>query len=82
VPRDILGPIRNEVTGEWRKLHIEEHHNLQSLSNDHRISKLRRMKLAGHVGRMENNTNMCRDLMGKSEEMTERGCECDTKNGS
>jgi hypothetical protein len=29
-PRRIFGPRRDEVTGEWRKLHIEELHNLYS----------------------------------------------------
>jgi len=68
VPREILGPNRNEVTGDWRKLRNDEHHDLQSLSNIHRVSKLRRMKRAGHVGCMDKNTNVYRVLMGKSEE--------------
>jgi hypothetical protein len=64
----ILGPNRNEVTGEWRKLHNEEHHDLQFLSNICKVSKLRKMKLTLHVGRMDKNTNVYRDLIGKSEE--------------
>ena len=80
VPREILGPNRNEVTGDWRKLHNEEYHDLKSLSNIHRVSKLRRKKWPGHVGRMDKNTNVYRVLMGKSEKkMTKRGCECDVK---
>jgi hypothetical protein len=68
VPREIFGPKRNEVTGMWRKLHNEEHHDLQSLPNIHRVSKLWRMQWVGHVGRMDKNTNVYRILMGKSEE--------------
>ena len=68
LPREKLEHNRNEVTGDWRKLHNEEHHELQSLSNIHRVSKLRRMKWAGHVARMDKNTNVYRVLMGKSEE--------------
>jgi hypothetical protein len=41
VLRRIFGPKRDEVTGEWRKLHTEE---LGDVS--------RRMRLAGHVARM------------------------------
>ena len=67
VPRETLGPKRNEVTGEWRKLHNDEHHDLQSSSNVQKVSKLRKMKWAGHVGRMDKNTNVERVLMGKSE---------------
>jgi hypothetical protein len=33
VPRTILRPRRDEVTGEWRKLHNEELHNLYSSPN-------------------------------------------------
>jgi hypothetical protein len=45
VLRRIFGPKRDEVTGERRKLHNEELHNLYSSSN--RIIKSRRMKWAG-----------------------------------
>jgi hypothetical protein len=40
------------VTGEWRKLHNEELHNLYSSPSIIRIIKSRRMRLAGHVARM------------------------------
>jgi hypothetical protein len=33
VPRRIFGPKRDEVTGEWRKLHNEELHILYSSLN-------------------------------------------------
>jgi hypothetical protein len=51
VLRSIFGPKRDEVTGEWRKLHNEELRDLYSSSSIIRIMKSRRMKLAGHVAR-------------------------------
>jgi hypothetical protein len=50
--RRIFGPKRNEVTGEWRKLHNEELHDLYSSPNIIRIIKARRIRWAGHVARM------------------------------
>jgi hypothetical protein len=52
VLRRIFGPKRDEVTGEWRKLHNEELHNLFSSPDIIRQIKSRRMKWAGHVARM------------------------------
>jgi hypothetical protein len=52
VLRRIFGPKRDEVTGEWRKLHNEELHNLCSSTDIIRQIKSRRMKWAGHVARM------------------------------
>jgi hypothetical protein len=52
VLRRIFGPKRDEVTGEWRKLHNEELHDLYSLPSIIRIIKSRRMRWAGHVARM------------------------------
>jgi hypothetical protein len=52
VLRRIFGPKRDEVTGEWRKLHNEELHDLYSSSSIIRIIKSRRMKWDGHVARM------------------------------
>jgi hypothetical protein len=49
VLRRIFGPKRDEVTGDWRKLHNEELHNLYSLPNIIRMIKSRRMRWAGHV---------------------------------
>jgi hypothetical protein len=50
--RRIFEPKRDEVTGEWRKLHNEELHDLYSSPSIMRIIKARRMRLAGHVARM------------------------------
>ena len=43
----IFGPKRDEVTGEWRKLHNEELNNLYSSPNIVRVIKSRRMRWAG-----------------------------------
>ena len=48
----IFGPRRDEVTGEWRRLHNEELNDLYSLPNIVRVIKSRRMRWAGHVARM------------------------------
>jgi hypothetical protein len=53
VLRRIIGPKRDEVTGEWRKLYNKELHDLYSSPSIIRIIKSRRMRWAGHVARME-----------------------------
>jgi hypothetical protein len=55
VLKRIFRPKRDEVTGEWRKLHIEELHNLYSCPNIIRQIKLR---WAGHVARMGKESKM------------------------
>jgi hypothetical protein len=52
VLRRIFGPKRDEATGEWRKLHSEELHNLYSSPDIIRQVKSRRMRWAEHVARM------------------------------
>ena len=52
VLRRVFGPKRDEVTGEWKKLHNEELSDLYSLPNILRVVKSRRMRWAGHVARM------------------------------
>ena len=52
VLRRIFGPKRDEVTGEWRKLHNEELNDLYCSANIVRVIKERRMRRAGHVARM------------------------------
>jgi hypothetical protein len=47
----VFGPRRDEVTGEWRKLHNEELNDLYSLPNIVRVVESRRMRWAGHVAR-------------------------------
>jgi hypothetical protein len=66
--RRIFGPTRDEVTGEGRKLHNEELHDLYSSPSIIRIMKSRRMRLAGHVVRMGKKRNAYRLLVGRPEE--------------
>ena len=67
VLRKVFGPKRNEVTGEWRKLHNEELNDLYSLPNIVRVVKSRRMRWAGHVARMGEDRVVHRVLAGKPE---------------
>jgi hypothetical protein len=67
VLRRIFGPKRDEVTGEWRKLHSEELHNLYSSPDIIRQVKSRRMRWAGHVARMGEETKVYKVLVGKPE---------------
>jgi hypothetical protein len=66
VLRRISGPKRDEVTGEWRKLH-NELHILYSSPNIIRQIKSRRMRWTGHVARMGKERNVYRVWMGKPE---------------
>ena len=50
--RRLFGPKRDEVTGEWRKLHNEELNDLYCSPSIVRVIKSRRMKWAGHVACM------------------------------
>ena len=68
VLRKVFGPKRDEVTGEWRKLHNEELNDLYSLPNIVRVAKSRRMRWAGHVARMREDRGVHRVLVGKPEE--------------
>jgi hypothetical protein len=54
VLRRVFGPKRDEVTGEWRKLHNKELRDLYSSPSiiTRRIIKSRRLRWAGHVTRM------------------------------
>jgi hypothetical protein len=67
VLRGIFGPKRDAVTGEWRKLHNGELHNLYSSPYIIRQIKSRRMRWAGHVARMGEGRNVYRVLVGKPE---------------
>jgi hypothetical protein len=68
VLRTVFGPKRDEVTGEWKKLHNEKLNDLYSLPNILRVVKSRRMRWAGHVARMREERSVHRVLVGKPEE--------------
>jgi hypothetical protein len=56
--RRIFGPKRDEVTGEWRKLHNEELRDLYSSPSIIRTFNPRRMRWVGHVARMGENERL------------------------
>jgi hypothetical protein len=67
VLRRIFGPKRDEVTGEWRRLHNEDLKDLYSSPTIIRVIKSRRMRWAGHVARMGEGRGAYRILVGRPE---------------
>jgi hypothetical protein len=67
VLRKVFGPKRDEVTGEWRKLHNEELNDLYSLPNSVRLVKWRQTRWAGRVAHMGEDRGVHRVLVGKPE---------------
>jgi hypothetical protein len=67
VLRRVFGPKKDEVTGEWRKLHNEELSDLYSLPNIMRVVKSRRMRWVGHVARTVEGRGVHRVVVGKPE---------------
>jgi len=65
--RRIFGPRRDEVTGEWRRLHNEELNDLYALPNIVRVIKSRRIRWVGHVARVCEERGVYRVLVGKPE---------------
>jgi len=65
VLRRIFGPMRDEVTGDWMRLHNEDLNVLYSSPNMVRMIKSRRMRWAGHVARMGEERRVYRVLVGK-----------------
>ena len=65
--RTIFGPRRDEVTGDWRRLHNEELNDLYSSPNIVRVIKSRRMRWAGHVAHIGEERGVYRVLVGKPE---------------
>jgi hypothetical protein len=64
VLRRIFGPKRDEVTGEWRKLHNEELNDLYYSPNIMQVIKSRRMRWAGHVVCMGERRGVYRVFVG------------------
>jgi hypothetical protein len=67
VLRRIFEPMRDEVMGEWRKLHNGYLHNLYSSPDSIRQIKSRGMRWEGHVAHMEEGRKLYRVLVGKPE---------------
>jgi hypothetical protein len=67
VLRRIFGPKRDEVTGEWRKLHNKDLHDLYSSPIVVRVIKSRRMRWAGHAASTGEGRGVYRVLLGKPE---------------
>jgi len=67
VLRRIFGPKRDEVTGDWRKLHNEELNGLYCSPNIFRAIKSRRMRWVGHIARVGERRGLYGVLVGKPE---------------
>ena len=67
VLRRIFGPERDEVTGEWKKLHNEELNDLYSSPSIVQVIKSRRMRCMSHAARVGERRGACRVLVGKTE---------------
>jgi hypothetical protein len=67
VLRRVFGPKRDEVTGEWRKLHNEELNDLYPSPNIIIVIKSIRMRWTGHVACMGKRRGVYRGLVGKPE---------------
>jgi hypothetical protein len=67
VLRRIFGHKRDEVTGEWRRLHNKELYALYSSPNILRVIKFRRLRRAGHVARIGERRDAYRVLVVKPE---------------
>jgi hypothetical protein len=62
VLRRIFGPKRDE-DGSWRKLHNDQFHDLYSSPNIVEVIKLKRIRWAGHVARIEEGRGVYRILV-------------------
>ena len=65
--RRVFGPKRDEITGEWRKLHKEEPNDLYSSPNIIRVIKSIRNTWTGHVLRNGERRGAYGVLVGKRE---------------
>jgi len=66
VLRRIFGPKRDEMIGEWRKLHSDELNDLYSSPNIVQLIKSR-MRWVGHVAHMGERRGIDRGFVGKPE---------------
>jgi hypothetical protein len=63
----MFGPKRDEVKGEWRRLHKKKLYDLYYFSNTLRVIKSSRMRKVGHVALMGDNGGVYRILVWKPE---------------
>jgi len=73
VLRRIFVSKRDELTGEWRKMHNDELNDLCSSPNIFWVTKLRRMRWVGHVSHMGESRGIYRVLVEKPEGTTPLG---------
>ena len=73
VLRRIFGPRREEVTGEWRRVHNEEPNDLYSSPNIVRVIKSKRIGWAGHVALMGEERGCIGSCWRKRRERDHRG---------
>ena len=73
VLRRIFQPKRDQITGEWRKLHNEDLNDQYPTPNTVWVKKSRRMRWAGHVAPMGERRGVYRVLVGKPEGKTRLG---------
>jgi hypothetical protein len=67
VLRRIFWPKRDEVTGEWRRLHNKELYGLYTSQDIIRVIKSRRLRWAQRVERIRDSINSHRTSVGKPE---------------
>jgi hypothetical protein len=67
VLREIFGPMRDEVTGDWRRLHNKELYTLHSSPNIIQVIKSRRMRWARHEVHMGDRRDAYRVLVARPE---------------
>ena len=65
--RNVFGPKRDEMTGEWRILHNEELNDLYSSHTIVGVIESRRMRWVGHVGCVGESRDVYRVLVGRPE---------------
>jgi hypothetical protein len=65
-----VGPKREEVAGDWRRLHNEELHNLEASANIIRVIKSKGMRFIGHRSCMDEIRNAYKILVRKPERKT------------
>ena len=71
--RRIFESMRNEVTGEWRKLRNKKLNDLYCSRNIFRVTKSRRMRWAEHLAGMGERRCICKDLVGNLRERDHLG---------